>query len=229
MKLGIMQPYFMPYIGYWQLLNAVDKYVVYDDVSYIKGGWINRNNILVQGQKHLFTMSLKEASPNKLINQITIQDDFVKLKKMLQINYAKAPYYNECMSLIDTILSYDKSNLGRFLYNSIQEVARYLQIKNELILSSNLDKNNNLKGKEKVLHICDILKADTYYNAIGGQSLYNKQEFASNGVTLFFLQMKTVEYKQFANEFVPNLSIIDVLMFNSIEQVKEMLGKYTLQ
>ena len=86
MKLGIMQPYFMPYIGYFQLIKAVDKYVVYDDVNYIKGGWVNRNNILVNGEKKMFTITLKGASAYKHFNEIEIGDDFRKFMKTLELN-----------------------------------------------------------------------------------------------------------------------------------------------
>ena len=108
MTIGIMQPYFMPYIGYWQLLASVDIYVIYDDVNYIKKGWINRNNILVNNDKQLFTISLNGASQNKLINEITIADDFTKLRKTITMAYHKAPYYNNIMNLLDDIFEISK-------------------------------------------------------------------------------------------------------------------------
>lgn len=230
MKVGIMQPYFFPYIGYWQLLNAVDKYVVYDDVNYIKNGWINRNRILINGQPHWFTLPLDKASPFNLINEINISsENKVKenMLKTLHMAYHKAPFFNEVFPLVEKTIFYSL-NLSESLFFSIQEITKYLGIRTELILSSTLNKDNTLKGKNKVLSICKLLNADVYLNAIGGQDLYDKQEFQEHDLKLEFLQTDKVIYKQLKNQFVPNLSIIDVLMFNSAEQIKQMLDNYTL-
>lgn len=228
MTLGIMQPYFMPYIGYWQLMAAVDKYVVYDDVNYIKGGWVSRNNILLNGERHMFTITLNGASPNKLFNEISIRDDFRKFFRMLESAYKKAPYYQPTIDLLERICNYPNRSLGEFMLHSFQSVLNYLGIHTEFFLSSSIFKDNTLRGKDKVKHICHILGADTYYNAIGGQSLYDKQEFLQNGINLYFLQANDIRYPQFHNDFVANLSIIDVLMFNSPEQTQQLLTQFTL-
>lgn len=228
MTLGIMQPYFMPYIGYWQLMAAVDTYVIYDDVNYIKKGWINRNNILVNNDKQLFTISLNGASQNKLINEITIADDFTKLRKTIHMAYHKAPYYNDVMALLDKIFSYQSSNLADFIANSIELVCQYLDIQTKIIMSSDIEKDNSLKGQDKILEICKLLNADTYYNAIGGQELYDKSVFEKENIKLCFLKSDIPEYSQYNNNFVPGLSIIDVLMFNNPMQVNKMLIDYTL-
>jgi hypothetical protein len=223
-----MQPYFMPYIGYWQLMNMVDKYVVYDDVNYINRGWINRNRILINGQEHLFTISLKNASQNKLINDIEIADDFSKIQKQIAFSYKKAPYYQHTNVLLQDIFSFPNKNLSDFLYHSIATCCNYLGIKTEIIKSSCLTKDNTLRAENKILHICKIMGATEYYNAIGGQELYNRDVFMNNGIELKFLKSDLVPYKQFANDFVPGLSIIDVLMFNSVEEIKRMLNQYEL-
>lgn len=228
MKLGIMQPYFMPYIGYFQLMKAVDKYVVYDDVNYIKGGWVSRNNILMNGEKKLFTITLQGATPNKQFKDIEIKDDFKKFSKMLQHCYAKAPYYDSIINILEIIFAYPDKHLGAFLKHHFEVILDYLHIQTELLLSSNIDKDNSLSGKEKVIHICKILNADKYYNAIGGLELYDKQEFWQSGLELSFLKTEIIPYRQFKNDFVPYLSMIDVLMFNSVEDINSMLDKYTL-
>lgn len=228
MKLGIMQPYFMPYIGYWQLIKAVDKYVIFDDVNYIKKGWINRNNILVNGNKKLFTISLHNASQNKLINEIAIADDFEKFDKTIIMAYSKAPYFKQVNALLHDIYAYPKDNLALFVANSIKKVVDYLEIKTELILSSKLDKDNFLKGQDKILAICRELKVDTYINAIGGKELYEKQKFQEKGLNLFFLEPTITEYNQLSGEFVGGLSMIDIMMFNTPEQIKEMLSSFEL-
>ena len=228
MTLGIMQPYFMPYIGYWQLMAAVDTYVVYDDVNYIKGGWVARNNILMDGKPHMFTITLNGASPNKLFNEITIRDDFHKFRKMLHSCYARAPYFAEVMPEMDKIFAYENRNLGKFLFHSFQVVLDYLDIDTRLILSSELEKDNTLHGGEKVKHICHLLGADTYINAIGGQHLYDKDDFRQAGIALRFLQTNDISYSQWHYPFVANLSIIDVLMYNGKEGTRNLLKEYTL-
>lgn len=231
MKIGIMQPYFLPYIGYWQLLNAVDKYVIYDDVNYIKGGWINRNRILINKETKYFNVKLNGASPNKLINEVEVSNDNIwqkKLLKTIEENYKKAPFFKEVFSVIDKIIENDEKNLAKYLEFSIKEICKYLDIKTELILSSNLEKNNSLKGKDKVITICKKLNGTEYYNAIGGQELYSFEEFKQNGIELRFLKTNEIIYKQFGDEFISNLSILDVLMFNSKEKVKEFLNNYSL-
>ena len=228
MTLGIMQPYFMPYIGYWQLMAAVDTYVVYDDVNYIKGGWVSRNNILLHGKKHMFTITLNGASPNKLFNEITIKDDFKKFSRLIESAYRKAPYYAEVSALLEKIYSYEDKSLGAFMMNSFQVVLDYLEIDTKLVLSSTIEKDNDLRGKEKVKYICHLLGADTYYNAIGGQELYDKNDFKADGIDLHFVKTELSPYPQLNNEFVPGLSMIDVLMFNHPIEVKQLLTNYKL-
>ena len=229
MRVGIMQPYFMPYIGYFQLIKAVDKYVIYDDVSYIKGGWINRNNIIINQKKSLITISLKESSSNKNINEIEIKDDFTKLTKTLNINYSKAPFFSETMHLLYKIFLFKTKSLSLFIENSIKDVLQYLNINTQLALSSSLKKDNNLKGQAKVIAICKELNATHYYNAIGGMELYDKSVFLENRIELLFLKTNDIQYRQFSTPFIPNLSMIDVLMFNSKNDVNELLDNFILR
>ena len=230
MKLAIMQPYFFPYLGYWQLLAAVDKYVIYDDVTFIKGGWINRNNILLNGNRFMITIPLENASSFKKIKDTNIVKNkkiISKLFKTIETAYKKAPYYSDVAPIIEDIL-FNNTNIATLNYNAAKAICNYLDIKTELLLSSQIEKDDELKGQDKVIHINKILNADIYYNAIGGMELYSTSEFKKNGIELKFLEMNNIEYKQFDNQFVPYLSIIDVLMFNSKDQVKEMLNKFEL-
>lgn len=231
MKLGIMQPYFVPYIGYWQLLAAVDKYVVYDDVNYIKGGWINRNRTLVNGKPAYFNLPVIGASSNKLINEVSVNIDSRAIGKCLrglEASYRKAPYYEDTYPILEKILTFQESNLAKFLFNSFVVIMDYLSIRTELIMSSTLKKDNSLRAQDKVLHICELLDATEYYNAIGGQELYSFDEFSNRNVNLKFLKTDEISYEQFKNDFCPNLSIIDVLMFNSVEKTKDYLTSYSL-
>lgn len=231
MKIGIMQPYFFPYIGYWQLINAVDRYVIYDDVNFIKGGWINRNRILMNGEAKLINLKMKGASPNKLINEVELANDSVynkKLLKTIENCYKKAPYFNSVFPIIEDIINNDEINLAKNLEYSIKRICEYLSINTQIILSSSINKNNNLKGQDKVIEICKLLDGNEYYNSAGGKDLYCYEDFLCEGIELKFLKNNNIEYRQFKNKFVDNLSIIDLMMFNSIEEIKNMLKMYEL-
>lgn len=231
MKLGIMQPYFLPYIGYWQLMNAVDKYVIYDDVNFIKGGWINRNRILVNGKVEYFNLPMIGASPNKLINEVAVNNDprlAEKRLKTMEMAYGKAPYYQDVADLYREVLTYEADNIAEFIAHSFRCIGDYLGINTEFIISSDIDKDNSLHGQDKVISICKILGATDYYNATGGQQLYDYAAFREHDIQLHFLQTDHIEYPQFGGDFEPNLSIMDVMMFNSVEEIHKMLGAYTL-
>jgi len=228
MKLAIMQPYFFPYIGYFQLINSVGTFVIYDDVNYIKQGWINRNRILLNNTDYMLSLRLAGASSFKLINEIQTGDNKGKLLKTISQAYAKAPFYGDSISVIEDALSNNESNLARFVARSIVLVSEYLQIKARFLLSSEIAKNNSLKADDKVIHICNILGAKHYINASGGTELYSKQKFMDAGIKLEFIKSKPITYKQFNNNLVPWLSIIDVMMFNSKEAIIDMLNQYDL-
>ena len=231
MKLGIMQPYFVPYIGYWQLMNLVDTYIFYDDVNYIKGGWINRNRIFNNPTPIYFNIPLIKASSNKKINeiQVNIHSPFInKNLRTIENIYHKAPYYSEVYPLIKEICLCNKNNLAEYIIKSISIIANYLDIHTNFIKSSELEKNNALHGEEKILDICNRLNANEYYNAIGGKSLYSFEHFNKHNIKLNFIKTNDIIYKQFNNIFYPNLSIIDIMMFNNKKTISNMLLDYTL-
>lgn len=231
MKLGIMQPYFLPYIGYWQLLNIVDVFVIYDDVNYIKRGWINRNRLLENGNAAYFNVFVKDSSQNRLINEMErLRNDKMesKLLKRIFFCYKKAPYFQEIFPIIQTIILDEEENLSVYLLKSIKFIAEYLDIETSIIKSSDLDKNNFLRGQEKILDICKKLGAEIYYNPIGGKALYDRQRFKKENIKLFFLNPVNIKYHQFENEFVSSLSIMDMLMFNGKEKTKMFLSKFEL-
>ena len=231
MKLAIMQPYFMPYIGYWQLINAVDKFVILDDVNYINKGWINRNNILVNGQSKLFTIPLIEASQNKKINKISISNDAkwaVNFLKTIEYNYKKSPYYNQVFPIVQDCVLINEKNISSFIYNTIKNVCSYLNIETQLIPSSTVYNNADLKASARILDICIKEKANDYINPIGGTELYDKAAFFEKGINLHFLKTDEIKYSQFNDDFIPWLSIIDIMMFNSADEIKLMLNKYSL-
>jgi len=228
MKIGIMQPYFFPYIGYWQLIQAVDRFVIFDDVNYIKGGWINRNYVLVGGKRALITLETRGASPNQLINAVQVGGNRGKLLKTLTQNYSKAPCYAQNFPLIRALLEHEECNLAAYLIHIIREVCKFLNIRAEILVSSDLPKDSTLKGQDKVISICQMLGAEWYINAIGGRELYQPGRFSQSSIQLRFLQSESVSYRQFGQDFEPWLSIIDILMFNPLQTIQDMLSRYQL-
>jgi hypothetical protein len=230
MKLAIMQPYFLPYIGYWQLLNAVDRFVVYDNIQFTKKGWINRNRFLLNGRDELFTIPVRKDSEYRHVVERVVAADFdrEKLLNRLAAAYRRAPHFATVFPLVSELVQADSANLFEFIYHSIERVAAYLGIETPLVISSTVPIDHSLRAEEKVLALCRAWGADTYLNPIGGRELYAKDRFQAAGITLHFLQTRPITYPQFNGEFVPNLSILDVMMFNSPTEIRAMLGEFDL-
>ncbi len=231
LRIAIKQPYFFPWIGFWQELYAVDKFVVYDDVNFINRGWIHRNRILVNGQPKYFNLPMFGASQNKLINQIQVNNDEKEIHRnccIIHDAYRKAPFYSTVFPIIEEILNCGGKNVASYLTESIRIICMYLCINTELLISSDLPKDCSLKAQDKILDICRVLNADEYIDSMGATELYNKSDFEERGMKLWFLKTDPITYKQFDDEFCSSLSIIDVMMFNSKEQINEILKKYTL-
>lgn len=231
MKIAIMQPYFFPYLGYFQLIEAVDRFVIYDDVNFIKGGWVNRNKILVNGQANTINVELLGASSNKNINEIEINHSprwKKKLIKKIEQNYSKAPLFKQCFPMILESIDCQESNLAKYLANGIRNISQYLLIETIIVPSSEVYYNTHLKGTARVIDICKKENTKVYVNAIGGVQLYDKEYFSNEGLSLNFLKPTLATYPQLGSDFIPGLSIIDILMFNSKEKVKEMLNTFEL-
>lgn len=232
LKIAIMQPYLFPYIGYWQLINCVDTFVVYDDVNYIKGGWINRNRILLNENPILLTFPLSGASSFKLIKDIQMSSNIkarIDILKTVQQAYNKAPYFKLIYPLLEKIILFEERDLTRFILNSLIELSRFFNINTKFVLSSVIDNDKSLNARERLIEICKKFGAETYINPIGGLKLYNKKDFEKHNIRLYFLRTNEIIYKQFGNDFIPSLSIIDVLMFNSVEEIRNLLENYELE
>jgi len=229
MNIAIMQPYFLPYIGYWQLIQSVDKFIIYDNIQYTKKGWINRNNFLFNNSSTIFTVPIKKDSDYLDINKRTISSGFEnKIINKLKVAYSKAPQFEIILPLIKDILYTKETNLFNYLYSSVKKIVKFLEIDTKIIVSSSIKIDHNLKSQNKVIEICKNLKASHYINTIGGQDLYSKNDFIKNNINLSFIKSEITEYNQFKKPFIPYLSIIDVLMFNNKIEVKKLLAKYKL-
>lgn len=225
MKLAIMQPYFLPYIGYFQLIAAVDQFVIYDRIKYTKKGWMNRNRFLLNGSDAMFSLPLKKGSDSLDVVERELAADFDRGKLLGQFAgaYRRAPHFAETYALLEHIVHHRDNNLFGYIHHAVTTLCAYLGLQTEIRVSSTLSFDNQLKGQDKVLAICEAAGARHYINSIGGAELYAKPDFAARGVELLFLRPRPFEYRQFGQPFVPWLSIVDVLMFNPVEAVRTCL------
>lgn len=254
MKLAIMQPYFMPYIGYFQAIAAVDKYILYSNLNFIKEAWMNRNRILMRdGRIYQFTVPLLHKSSNQMIRDVRIDNSKPWSQNLLLTiasNYKKAPFFNEIFPLFDSLLSKEYTTLTGLNAETIISIARFLGINTAIEFDNSrfLDMENSLscldddysqfpymkktrpiRKTARVLEMCRMEGADQFVNAIGGQALYNKDEFKEYGIDLKFIKTNEISYSQNNRDiFSANLSIIDVLMFNGLDGAKELLNEYEL-
>ncbi len=234
MSISIMQPYVFPYIGYFQLIYASDVFVFYDDVNFINRGWINRNRILINGKDHLFTIPCLDASQNKLIKDIEVLNNAKDLKKLLdtiQSAYKKAPQFNIVFQLIQSILEIKENiTISELAIKSILLITEYLELKRDFKISSQNYTNQELKKADRLIDICRLEGIEHYINAAGGKAIYTKEYYKNEGINLDFLIAEKYEYLQFKNEFVPWLSIIDILMFNDKNTIiNKILPAYHLE
>lgn len=229
MKVAVTQPYLFAYLGYYQLVQAADVFVLYDDVTFIKKGFINRNYILLNGKPQRITVSVPGASQNKLIKNLSFSDDTSKVLKTIKQAYSKAPYFNNVYQIIQDVFSTPDRGIADVCQLSIVKALEYLNINKKIIKSSELKYDRSLPAADRLMAICGTLGASEYLNSIGGQALYSKEYFHKKGFSLQFIRMEKISYNQGDNEFVPNLSMIDVLMWCPKNQVRELLEAYTLE
>ena len=210
-----MQPYFLPYIGYYQLLNYCDTFVVYDDIEYTKKGWINRNRFQLNGEARTFSLNLKSASDYLAIRERSLADNFdrSKLLRLVEAAYRKAPCFDELVDFLRPVVLFESNNLFSYLENSIQQVCLHLGITTKIVRSSELEIDTGIRGQERVLEICDVLGAEKYINPIGGLDLYDRQSFMDRGIDLKFIKSRLTPYSQGNFEFVPALSVVDQIAF----------------
>lgn len=218
-----MQPYFLPYIGYWQLINAVDMFVILDDVQYITKGWINRNKICIDGNEQWITIPLEKANRNKLINELQIcsPNNWVpKFQRTIDYNFKKSPNFEEGLQLLNTIINFKTKDLTTFLVRSIKLICGFLGIDTNITLSSELSPKDSLKGQARIIHICKKLNASSYYNPQGGIELYNKAEFIKDKIELNFIKTNS------KNSFL--YSFLACMMMYSRNEIQNELKNFNL-
>lgn len=228
MKLAVMQPYLFPYIGYFQLIYAADLFLIYDDVAYIKQGYINRNSILSPNGVTRFTIPVPGASSNKLISELAFSGDVQKIIKTIEQSYSNAPYFGDVFPMIRGALELDDRSIASICQKSFEDIFSYLGIEKKLKKTSELNYNRSASARDRLIALCHQFDADCYVNAPGGRKLYSMQDFVEKGIDLKFVGSLTVEYPQEVDEFVTNLSIIDMLMNCSPSLVIENMARYEL-
>ena len=251
MKLGMNQPYFFPYLGFYQLIHAVDRFIIYDNFNYIKGGWINRNRFLVvSGNPTYFNAVTEDSSPYKRIRDIRLSPKTNWRRKLLNtffLNYRKCPFFAETYTLLETIIQLETDSLSELATKSISAVCRHLQIRSEIVENPRYEELENALDDEnltqafpliklsvperkvfRVIAVCHMMKASEYVNPMGGQAFYDKGAFKANGIDLHFLRSRDEPYQQATKEYHPGLSIIDVLMNCGREGTIKRLDNYEL-
>lgn len=231
-SIAIMQPYFLPYIGYWQLMASVEKFIVYDDVNYIKGGWVNRNRIVINGRPSYFTIPLVGASPNKKISELKICNKMPwreKINMGFKNTYSRSAHFAEVMPVLASIIDCKEENLSNFLFEQLIVMRDALGVEAKMERASTSNVGAGLSGVQRVLSICHSKGAKTYVNLPGGRDLYSDYEFRRDGIELRFLQSQVREYKQRHSDiFFPSLSIVDVLFNCGLDMTRQALRDCTL-
>ena len=253
MRLAVMQPYFFPYIGYFQLMAAADRFLLYDNLNFIRRGWVHRNRIRLKGREAIYcSVPLVGASSHVKIRDLQVnaeQDWQRKLLDLLAFNYKRAPFFSEVYALVERVVRQPATHLSGLNQNGIRAVSEYLGImtpihcdtapfqrfENEAAMGrsawlEHLQQELQVEDIKtlRVLHICRHEKADTYINPPGGQALYSKEPFARNGVTLQFIQPRLTPYPQQGESFLPALSILDMLMHCGGDGTRQQLSDFTL-
>ena len=226
-KIAVMQPYIFPWLGYFQLIDAVDKFIIYDDVNFIKRGWINRNRILLNNSPHMFSIPLIKPSQNRLITETFVNEEVYpewkrKFLRTLEYGYyKKADFFNQTYNIVEEILNYDISSktISELCYMAMSKISIFLEINTDIIKTSCGYNNRHLKGPDRIMDFCEQEKASVYINSIGGKELYSHDFFEEKNIKLNFISTSDVKYSQTKNDFISHLSIIDMLMFLSKEEI----------
>jgi len=218
-KLAIMQPYFLPYIGYWQLINTVDEFIIYDDVNYISRGYVNRNYINTKTGKQRITLKLKKASINKHINEIETLGDVEDVIKTIHHTYRKSKYYEPTISVVEETIRNSETNLALYLKSQIVSICKFIGIDTSISLSSDMKNDKHQRGQHKILDMCKLKNVTQYINPIGGTSLYDKDYFAKNNIVLNFLK---------CDSSLNMMSIIDLLFTQGVDNTRKYLTRYAL-
>lgn len=227
-RIAVMQPYFFPYVGTYQLAQAVDEFVFFDDVNFIKKGYIHRNAVLLDGQAHPFTVPVQDASQNRPICDHHYTGDWQPFLNLLHRAYRRAPCFDAGYALVEAVAKHGDDNVARKNALSFVRVFEYLGLEKTWSVASAHALPTEIRGPRRILALCRALGATAYVNASGGRTLYEAGDFEREGVDLRFLASQTDAYPQLGHAFVPNLSMIDLLMHLRPAEVTARLMQFRL-
>ena len=228
MRVAIMQPYFFPYVGYLQLIGAVDLFIVYDNIKYTKKGWINRNRMLQSGKDVMFSLPLRSDSDSLDVRDRSLAADFNRDKFLNQLRgaYSRAPNFAQVFPMVERAVRHEDTNLFAYLHHALIRTCQHLGLTTPMRVSSTVEIDHGLKNQDKVIALAMAVGATTYVNAIGGLGLYDRDAFQAKGLELQFIRSRPFEYRQFGDPFVPWMSIIDLLMFNPLGTVRDCVSNH---
>ena len=231
MILGIMQPYFFPYLGYFDLINYSEHWIVFDTTQYIRHGWVNRNRILHpnEGWQYII-VPLKKHSREILIKDVEVNEDpkwIYRVMGQLQHYKKKATFFGEVCRLLEHCLHVKEVSLARLNVAILERICQYLEIKFEYEYFSEMNLTlGPVEGPgDWALRISEAMGANEYVNPPGGKTIFDVSKFKELGIRLTIRNLPPIEYQCPGYDFIPNLSIIDVLMWNSPDKVKAYLDK----
>lgn len=234
MRIAIMQPYFFPYLGYFQLIHAVDTFIYLDDVAFIKKGWIHRNRLYFNKKTYLFSIPIKNISQHKSIRETTVSDpEFSHWKKKFFSSlcsfYKKQPYFNEGFEIVNSVFETPFNSIAELAINSIKITCDAVGLNIPRKCSSEIETIHGIKKENLIIEICRIYNCDVYVNPPGGVLLYRKEMFAKHGISLRFIQPNLQAYPAENRDFVPGLSVLDALMCCGKRYTRDyLLSGYTL-
>lgn len=235
MRIAVMQPYLFPYLGYFQLIKTVDRFILFDDIQYIRHGWINRNRVLKPGDGWQYILApLQKHKQKTLIKDIEIRTGNEwkeRILRQLEHYRKKAPFYHEAIKLIEECLGSTETNIARFNAFCLKVVCQRMEIPFQVEISSemNFDYSNVNSPDEWALRICEQVNAKEYINPTGGKELFDKSKFVAANIKLNFLKPSLSPYNQRRQDFESGLSIIDALIYNGPDVTRQMINKFGLE
>jgi hypothetical protein len=231
MKLAVMQPYFFPYVGYFDLISRVDQWVVFDTAQYRRHGWVNRNRILrpVQGWQYITAPLLKHPRETRIcdIQVVSGQDWRARIERQLEHYRGHAPYFDAAWGLVRDCLSVPGASLSRMNVEALRRICALLEIRFSFTILSEMDLPLGPVEEpgDWALRIAEALGAQEYVNPPGGQDLFDPEKFAARGIRLTIQEPVAFRYQVPGYCFEPGLSIVDALMWNSRDRLRDFLHR----
>ena len=230
MKLGIMQPYFFPYLGHFDLINLVDEWIVFDTPQYMRHHWVNRNRVLHPnaGWQYI-TVPLRKHPQDTPINQVQIamENDWRnRILRQLEHYRREAPYYKQVAGFLEECFSEASPNLSETNILTLRKTCQRLGISTPFHVFSQMDLalTEDVEGPgDWALNISRVVGASEYVNPPGGAALFNESKFTADNIKLTIQAFMNMIYPCGPYQFEPGLSVLDVMMWNSPEQIKQYL------